>query len=309
MKMDNKLYLICFLLWSILALPNASYAINADNIAVIDYYLAFCLHPQMALYDYNRAGFYKVDFGFSDIEFESAVDDLLRNPPKFLVSEKERIEKRLAEIQEKKRNELDNEAYDRLYNEEETLKKTYEDVLWKYNNNDITDQKETGLVFQKIINDIDTAIEEVYNENDFAIVLNSSFAYPYPDIPSKTESIMQGYSMPGLNSIFFYGLYNKKDVVTDTMKKSYENIGDLYWDELTNSSDMTKNEYELFPYPVILSGGNSITSSVVKRIYHKYNINLSTQELLNSVIMKVEALNNGRKLVFDRKEIIQENNK
>lgn len=307
MRKSNRLYLLCFFLLFIVS--ETSYAINANDIAVVDYYLAFCLHPKMALYDYNRCGFYKVGFGLSSEEFETATSNLKQNPPENIIAEKNKLEKQLAEISEKKRNEHDNLAYDKLCCEEEALRKDFEKILWNYNNNDITNTEETKEIFQEIIKDINSAVEETYKENNFAIVLNSSFTHPYPSIPRSNESVMQGYCVPGLNSLFFYGLYNKNYIDNAGNGFAFEKISDLYWNELINSCGGCINEYELFPYPVILSGGNSITSVVINKIYRKYSINLAIQELLNSVIIKVEALKYGKELTSDRKKMLQENNK
>lgn len=305
MKRNHKSLL--FLLFFIFAvfLPDTIFAFNAGDVAVVDYYLVLCLHPKMSLYDYNRAGFYKVGFGLSEEEFKAAANKLIDNPPETLNVEKNKIEKLLESVKQKKVNDLDYDTYNKLCEEENFLRKELDNIVWKYKNNDITDKEETKRIFDDIVKDINSAIEEVEKENKYNIVFNTSVAYPYPAIPRNSESMLQGYSIPGLNMIFFYGLYNKKEKDEEN-EIPYENIGNLYWNELTNASD-TRNKYDLFPYPMVLSGGKSITSDVINKIYQKYSIDLSTQELVNSVIIKVESLKYGKPVVSDRAAIIQEN--
>jgi hypothetical protein len=48
------------------------------------------------------------------------------------------------------------------------------------------------------------------------------------------------------------------------------------------------------PYPLVLSGGKSILSSVVKKIYNKYKIKPAIYNVVDSVIIKIEQLQNGK---------------
>ena len=310
-----KLLLFATLGFWVFMLTNASYALTASDVAVIDYFTAVCLHPKMALYDCSRGGFYKVELGLSEDEFNASVSKLIENPPEDVVIEKNKIEKRLVEISkertaffEKQKNSLDFEKELNLLSEEEyRLKSELENVNWKFKNNDITDNKETKVVFEEIYEDINTAVDEVVKKHNYQLVFNSSIFYPYSTVPAFSESMLQGYNIPGLNSIFFYSLYNKK--YSKDTKNSNElitdSIGNLYWDELTRDFD-TKNEYDLFPYPMVLSGGNFITSEVMGIIYERYKVNVYSQDLISYVIMTLEALQNGKPVVEDRMNLIQE---
>ena len=57
-----------------------SYAITANEVATIDMILAISLHPKLALFDFNRIGFYKVELGLGDEEFEESIEKLKKTP-------------------------------------------------------------------------------------------------------------------------------------------------------------------------------------------------------------------------------------
>ena len=73
----GKLLLLSILL---LCTPSVLFAINASDVATIDMQLVFNLHPKMALFDFNRIGFYKVKYGLNYDDFVKETQKLKANP-------------------------------------------------------------------------------------------------------------------------------------------------------------------------------------------------------------------------------------
>ena len=69
----------------------------------------------------------------------------------------------------------------------------------------------------------------------------------------------------------------------------------INWLELTRYPE-TVNLLPMKPYPLVLSGGKSILSSVMKKVYNKYNIKPAVYNVVDSVILKIEQLQNGKKV-------------
>ena len=73
----GKVFLLSMLL---LCTPSVLFAINASDVATIDMQLVFNLHPKMALFDFNRIGFYKVKYGLNYDDFVKETKNLKANP-------------------------------------------------------------------------------------------------------------------------------------------------------------------------------------------------------------------------------------
>ena len=57
------------------------WAIKPNEVATIDLSMALCLHPKMSLFDFNRIGFYKVEFGLTEEEFKAKVAKIKASAP------------------------------------------------------------------------------------------------------------------------------------------------------------------------------------------------------------------------------------
>ena len=67
----------------------------------------------------------------------------------------------------------------------------------------------------------------------------------------------------------------------------------INWMELTRYPEAL-NILPMRPYPLVLTGGKSILSDVVKKIYDKYNIDTAIYKVVDSVIIKMEQIQNGK---------------
>ena len=67
----------------------------------------------------------------------------------------------------------------------------------------------------------------------------------------------------------------------------------INWLELTRYPKAI-NILPMKPYPLVLTGGKSILSLVVKKIYDKYEVDPAVYNVVDSIIIKIEQLQNGK---------------
>ena len=280
------------------------FAINASDVATIDLSLALCLHPKMSLFDFERIGFYKVELGLTEEEFEARIEELRTSAPD-RTEELNVLEKELDALYEER------ETFSEYYvnSTEEKLKKLEQlrlasktrekelndkilEIKHQSENFDLTTPKETLVIIEQIEKEIFEAIKQVAEEEKFSLVLNNTV--PYPGIFKKNYVCgeIYGQGIPGINFMLFYSFLamNKLDTPFDEYPPSRDLIN---WLELTRFPKAV-NLLPMKPYPLVLSGGKSILSSVVKKIYNKYNIKPAVYNVVDSVITKIEDLQNGR---------------
>ncbi len=279
------------------------FAINASDVATIDLTLALCLHPKMSLFDFERIGFYKVELGFTEEEFEARIEELRTSAPD-RTEELKVLEKELDALYEER------ETFSEYYvnTTEEKLKKLEQlrlaskarekelndkilEIEYQAENNDLTTPKETLVIIEQIEKDIFEAINQVVEEEKFSLVLNTTV--PYPDIYKKNYNSgeIYGHGIPGINFMLFYSFLamNNLDSPIDEVPPSRDLIN---WLELTRDPK-TVILLPMKHYPLVLSGGKSILSSVVKKVYNKYKIKPAVYNVVDSVILKIEELQNG----------------
>ena len=280
------------------------FAINASDVATIDLSLALCLHPKMSLFDFERIGFYKVELGLTEEEFEARIEELRTSAPD-RTEELNVLEKELDALYEER------ETFSEYYvnSTEEKLKKLEQlrlasktrekelndkilEIKHQSENFDLTTPKETLVIIEQIEKEIFEAIKQVAEEEKFSLVLNNTV--PYPGIFKKNYvcGAIYGQGIPGIPFMLFYSFLamNKLDTPFDEYPPSRDLIN---WLELTRFPKAV-NLLPMKPYPLVLSGGKSILSSVVKKIYNKYNIKPAVYNVVDSVITKIEDLQNGR---------------
>ncbi len=302
----KKLRIVFFILCLIF---NSQYllAINASDVAIIDLSVALCLHPKMSLFDFNRIGFYKVEFGLSNEEFDAKVASIRASAPD-RSDELRKIEKELDELY-KERNKLSyfyintneekmkkaNELMEISLAKEEELERKKLELNFLIGNYDLTTPKETLVIIEEIEKDIFDAINEVVKENNYSIVLNSTVPLPYTFNKNYENSAIYGQGIPGINFMLFYSFLADKNFDNPLEEKIPSSRDLINWIELTRYPKAV-NLLPMKPYPLVLSGGKSILSSVIKKIYNKYGINSSIYNVVDSVITKMEQLQYGKKV-------------
>ena len=287
-------------------IPQSLWAINAGEVATIDLSMALCLHPKMSLFDFNRVGFYKVEFGLTEEEFEAKIAALRASAPN-RTQELQNIEKELEEVykerssfseyyvnaDEEKLNKLEKLRLASLAKEKELNDKILE-INHQTDNFDLTSPRETLAIIEEIEKDIFEAINQVAEEEKYTVVLNSTIAVPYTYTKNYINSEIYGQGIPGINFTLFYSFLamNNLDNPLDEVPPSRDLIN---WLELTRYPG-TVNLLPMKPYPLVLSGGKSILSSVMKKVYNKYNVKSAVFNVVDSVIVKIEQLQNGKKV-------------
>ena len=282
------------------------FAVNASDVATIDLYMAFCLHPKMALFDFNRIGFYKVELGLKEDEFRERARKLCESAPN-KANEIEALQKALFQLHSENNNLPDEFTLDseekraevkakRKDLERKIKQKELEITLLNHQieNYDLTSLEETKKIVTDIEKDIFDAINEVVKENNYSLVLNSSNPCAVTYRKNYVSGGIYGQGIPDVNFILFYSFLamNNLENPWDEVPPSRDLIN---WMELTRYPD-AMNLLPMRPYPLVLSGGKSILSDVMKKVYSKHKIDSAVQKVVDSVIIKLEYLQNGQKL-------------
>lgn len=276
---------------------------SSKEIGTIDLTLALMLHPKMALFNFMNKGFYNYDFGLSEEEIfeknESNIN-LKREKPKELKKLKDSLDDLYLQKMSFYNN-LSNQVTTKEYTEflnkynikEAGLRKKIFDCEYSAYNPELTTPSESIKIIEQIYNDINIAINEVLREKEYKILLNTnlpiSFGYNvhYPSICIK------GLGHAGINYIIFYSFYNNNHLSGPFKELQADFFHRRRFNLMNNQNKTNKYFIPLNPYPIVLSGGNSILSDVTKKIYDKYNINKSAYTVLDSIISKIEAYQNG----------------
>lgn len=300
MKRLRYVFIFIFILLS----TQSVWAINANEVATIDLSMALCLHPKMSLFDFNRIGFYKVEFGLSEEEFNEKTYSLRASAPDRseelnklqkelddLYEERNKISDLYVNIDEEKQKKIDELMSASLAKEKELNDKIL-DINYQTMNYDLTSPSETRAMLEEIEKDIFEAINQVVEEEKYSVVLNSTIPVPYTFTKNYYNSEVYGQGIPGINFMLFYSFLAMNNLTSplDEVPPSRDLIN---WLELTRYPG-TVNLLPMKPYPLVLSGGKSILSSVVKKIYNKYKIKPAIYNVVDSVIIKIEQLQNGK---------------
>ncbi len=301
LKVFSSLLLLLMMLFE----AHPIFAINANEIATIDMRLAVSLHPKMALYDYNRMGFYKVNLGLSDEEFKKAVEKLKKSP-KDIKAEKEKLISELKTILAQ-RDELDIKQFaqrtditpeytqkvSELSIKENELRTKINDLEWSYANPELTSREETRAIMSEIKTDINNAIMDIVLDKKYLLVLNSSLIVPYK-FSLKFLDLIYGQGMPGFNFSLFYSFYWRNMLyIPPETKANYSKL--QRWARITRQS-VNLDSLPISYYPIVLAGGKNILPDTLKIIYSKYNIEPSILETVASVTERIECLQKGKQI-------------
>lgn len=302
-------YVYLILLILLVFTGNAILALEPDKIVTIDMPLVVSLHPKMALFDFNRFGFYKVEFGLSDEEFAKRVSELKSTAPKCeeeiarLNAELEKLRKEMGEFQLKYANTKGAlnkyiEGVNTFIATEKALLERKKTLEWQRENNDLTSLNETIELFKNIKEDIYFALNNLVKEHNYALVINSSLKFPY-EFSEKYIHPIEGHGNPGINFSLFYA-FRLKSKITKMKKEDFESVSELNWYELTQEAK-NLNSFPMIYYPTVLSGGKNINLEIIKQLYEKYKIKPEIYKAVASVLAKVDKPRHGKQI--ERSEI------
>lgn len=290
---NSKMRLTVSVILMIVFLP--AFLMAAEmRVATIDLCLAASLHPRMALFDFDRMGFYRVEAGLNSEDFERAVLALKNAPAAFEKAEEaQKLEQNLQEI-DRQKSLLMAEPAGReneitiLAREEKTLSDRIADLRYAAACPELTDPATTRSMLDEIEREILATVRMVAASESFDLVLNTSVPVPYGFPVRYQAGEMYGQGVPGINSSLFYSFLAKSNLAhpMDETPPSRELIN---WLELTHFPEAV-NLLPMRPYPLVLSGGESILSRVMRQIYATHRVPPEVFRVVDSVIHKIEDL-------------------
>lgn len=273
-------------------------SLPGSRIAVMDLSLAASLHPNMALFDFGNFGFYKVSLGLSNQAFKDEIEKLRtarkgrdHNPQ--IAS----LESRLATLAKQRITEFQNldssallkdhssirERLAVLNKEMETIRQQILEIKFGDRFPEITSPTETRNRLATIEREILELVREVAAERGYDIVLNKSVPSPaaFPTTYKFGPTFARG--IPGLENQVYYGLLANQPPLD---ARESMNVRLSTWLHLT-AHPASQQVFPMNPWPLVLSGGEAMTTDVIIRLYERYNIPKPVLEVV------VTALNNS----------------
>ncbi|MBR4329772.1 MAG: OmpH family outer membrane protein [Candidatus Riflebacteria bacterium] len=303
----GKLFLFSMIL---LCTPSVLFAINASDVATIDMQLVVNLHPKMALFDFNRIGFYKVKYGLNYDDFVKETQKLKANPKdnsaeiKKLEDELEKVSAEASDLQMKylnEMNEMNSKKLEECSYKHNQLQQRIEDLKWESANGDLTTRNETKAIKAEILKEIYVAIDEIVKEKKYTLVLNTAVLAPYR-FDYNSFCVRGCHGIPAINLNLFLAFdYANKIMKSDSY--SDNSYVSKRWLSLTGLKD---EKLPFVNHPTVLAGGSSITKDVLTLIYKKHKVDSGFLKILCSVIDRIEALQNGKEL--EKMVVVDEKN-
>lgn len=300
----NRIYKPFFVFFYFIFSVNTLFALNASDVATINYDLVFNLHPKMSLFDFDRIGFYRVELGLGVDEFKKATEELKAKPrdnSKEISKLKEELDKTIDEAAKYQREyiyELDDlkkvnsfvNNMKEYASKKEEIQNQIDTLEWESRNSDLTTRKETLATLKEIRTEIDDIIKDVVKEKNYTMCLNTSILAPYKFNYQSIEFV--GYQgIPSVN-LDLYHAFDKRKIEAKPKIKNDDFATKRYY-ELTGLNEDT---LPITNHPIVLSGGKSISVEVVKRIYKKHNISGFFVDLLPATIERIEVLQFGKEI-------------
>lgn len=294
----RKIIVFIFLLFSICSVS------ASEKVAVADLSMLVSLHPQMALFDFERLGFYRLPLGLSEEEWKKRLVAAKRISPKRykqLKEAKATAEKKLQDINEKIRKivnfplgngiefQTKTEKLKKLANQENQIRTTVKECDYQIACPELTSLKETRKILNNIEKEVIQTVKSVCKKKGYSLVLNASIPVPY-GFPVKYEtSEMFGVGLPGIDTHLLYSFISNVDHVLPS-DKTPASIKMIHWLELTNYPEC-QNYLPIRPYPLVLSGGTHVEKEVIREIYNKYHID---KKVIKAACEVIDSINEHR---------------
>lgn len=295
----NSHFVFVLLLLSIFATV-ALFAAETVKIATIDLSMAASLHPRMALFDFDRMGFFKVAPGLSQEAFQEAILALKTSSETIQLSElRLEIEQKLSVIERQRATLLVKLSepqqsdiasltveIDKVAVEEQLLRDQLSDISYAAACPDLTNPATTREILNQIESEILAKVNAIASKDGYVLVLNTTIPVPYGYPVRYQSGETYGQGVPGINFSLFYAFLAKNNLIhpSDETPPSRELIN---WLELTKFPEAV-NLLPMRPYPLVLSGGHSILSEVIQQIYADHQIDPEVFKVVDSVIHKIE---------------------
>ena len=294
-----KRFVVVLFFISIVCLGNA-----ASKVGVVDLSLLVSMHPKMALFDFERLGFYRLPMGLSKDEWKKKLMQAKQISPKrqTQLMEDKRIANERLKIISEKHDKLINSPLGNGVKLKENIKKLKQLAVEENKLNsrikednyqllcpELTSLSKTRKILDKIERETLKAVIEVAKKEHFSLVLNNSVPVPYGYPVQYETSEMFGVGLPGIDTHLLYAFIANKDHMLPS-DDTPDSIKMIHWLELTNYPK-AQNFLPIRPYPLVLSGGIHIEKQVLTKIYSDYKI---SSKVIKSACSVIDAINAHR---------------
>ena len=288
---------IFFLMICVFCISSLAFAASDQiKIGKVDLGLAVSLHPRMALFDFDRMGFFRIPAGLTREEFDQKLSELKNAPvPAAFEAQRQQIRLEISRL-DRTRSELF-EMLSRasagaiakvesdlkgISKEHMKLENLLADLDYQENCRDLTSPAETRKILDEIESQVMVHLENLSREKGYGLVLNNSITVPF-NYPQKYKSgNLYGLGVPGIDFSLFYSFLANREhlILSDETPQSRQLIN---WLELIHYPPAL-NLLPIKPYPLVISGGDDLTLDLIKRIYTELKVDSKVIDTLNSVL-------------------------
>jgi len=304
MKNNNKVLSILLVCFVMLTLLQTQAGASDTKIAKVNMALLTALHPKMALFDFQRMGFLKIELGFNKIQVEEQ-KLILRTDEKAL----KKAEDDLKEIEEKiaDQGDLLRELYEKegthfLPDMSEEGKIIQEKLSTELKNliikrgeceyavkyPEFTSPPETRKILELIEKETIEAVKNVAKSKNFDVVLNTSVPVPYGYPVSYRPEVQYSTGPVGMEQINYYTILSVKPTDREEQAQA-DQIMSEWLSVLFRPA--AQEMLPIKPWPLVMQGGTNILPDALSSLYTKYNIANETFSTVKNVLYSTGALN------------------
>ncbi len=270
------------------------------KVGTINLAVAASLHPKMALFDFQKMGFYRVPLGLAYEEYSRVIGEFKAKKPDKSIQEKiSKIDEQLRIagssvreiINEQKTNNPERmssdvaTAYLRHHHEITELNWQRKELSFSISNPEFTSPAETREILQKIEKEIIASVKEVAEKECFSIILNTSVPAA-SGYPTKYHLGARFSTGPvGIDQTLFYGFLAEKRVSSDIFAYTEDYL--RKWISITGRPEAVEM-LPMKPYPLVLEGGECVLTQVIEKIYHDHKIDQEITDQLKQILLKLE---------------------
>lgn len=275
-------------------------SIEKLRVACINMSLVTALHPKMSLFHFQAMGFLKLPLGLSYSEYRKQEAKLKENKKAMVIHEKISVNrKNIRDIREQRyqilkkekaqypdqMSTLPKESYQKLNKEYIKLLTCSEELEYELRFPQLTAPTETRKILQQIEKDVIEAIELVAKEKSYDIILNKS-VNPHAGYPENYKSgAKYAVGLVGIEQTLYYGFLSEKS--PNEKNKPLRNNLLKRWISMTSVPEV-QDYIPLKPWPLVIKGGDSILTDVLKKLYTNSGI---SKETIDSLLMVLNEMN------------------
>ncbi len=282
--------------------PLSLWGAGESRIGVVDLVAALSLHPRMALFDFQRKGFFRLPLGLSPGGWANELAKLGEESKKRIPALEKELEKLDSEFQAvdarraallngfspKAGNETasDLEALGNLADEIRRIEAARNEIRFEMERPELTPPGETVRILDEIEREVLDTVGSVAERLGCDVVLNQSVPSGVPWKPRSEIEIIEGRGFSFLANTLFYGfLANKGDDPASHPEQLGvpTSLGIMKWMDLTRNPAVMPL-LPLQPHPLVLKGGRDLTPEVVRTILENYRCDPASIFILDNLL-------------------------